>query len=235
MKIKIAAIVFLLMSVSLFSQVEVFDALLKKNVTNEGVVDYKNMLENKEKLDIYIHYLEKTSAEASWSDNQKKAFWINAYNAYTIQIILENYPLSSILKINSKGKDAWHQDFAIVGGEKYTLNQIEHEILRKEFSDPRIHVGVNCASFSCPPILNKAFTEKNVEVELERLMKNFVNDPNRNLITEKKITLSKIFEWYQDDFTKNGNLVSYISNYSKIPISKKAKVRYMEYNWNLNE
>lgn len=235
MKIKIAAIVFLLMSVSLFSQVEVFDALLKKNVTNEGVVDYKNILKNKEKLDVYVHYLAKTSPEYSWSDNQKKAFWINAYNAYTIQIILENYPLTSILKINSKGKDAWHQDFAIVGGEKYTLNQIEHEILRKEFSDPRIHVGVNCASFSCPPILNKAFTEKNVEVELERLMKNFVNDPNRNLITEKKITLSKIFEWYQDDFTKKGNLVSYISNYSKIPISKKAKVRYMEYNWNLNE
>tara|TARA_B100000809_G_scaffold237763_1_gene257876 strand:- start:42592 stop:43299 length:708 start_codon:yes stop_codon:yes gene_type:complete len=235
MKIKFIVLAFLSVSVSLFSQVEKFNALLKNNITNKGVVNYKGILENKTDLTNYIDYLSQTTPKKSWSDEKKKAFWINAYNAYTILIIIDNYPLSSILKINSKGKDAWHQDIAIVGGEKYTLNAIEHEILRKEFSDPRIHVGVNCASYSCPPILNKAFTEENVEVELERLMKNFINDSTRNLITSKKVTLSKIFDWYKADFIKNESLVSYIDNFTNVSLTKKTKVRYMEYNWNLNE
>ena len=222
-------------SVSLFSQVETFDSLLNTHVTDKGVVDYKGILKDKSGLTSYVQYLVKTTPEPSWSGDKIKAFWINAYNAYTIQLIVENYPLTSILKINSKGKDAWNQKFAVVGGETYTLNEIEHEILRKQFSDPRIHVGVNCASYSCPPLLNRAFTEKNVDVELEQLMKSFINDPTRNLITEKKLTLSKIFEWYQEDFTKNGKLISYIDAYSEVTLTKKTKIRYMEYNWNLNE
>lgn len=235
MKIKIITIVLLFVSVSVFPQIEKFDDLLRNNVSTDGVVDYKNIIKNKVDLNEYIDYLARTSPNDSWSDDKKKAFWINAYNAYTIQIITDNYPLGSILKINSKGKDAWHQKFAVVGGESYSLNDIEHEILRKDFSDPRIHVGVNCASFSCPPILNKAFTEENVDKELEVLMKRFINDPKRNIITEKKVTLSKIFEWYKGDFTKNGSLIDYINSYTDLTLTKKTKTRYMEYNWNLNE
>ena len=160
---------------------------------------------------------------------------MNAYNAYTILLIVENYPVKSILKIQKNGKDAWHQNFAVVGGVSYTLNQIEHEILRKKFSDPRIHVGVNCASYSCPALPNYAFTEQNVDAKLQVLMKDFINDPSRNLITVKKVTLSKIFEWYKEDFTKNGSLIAYINTYTDLVLSKKTKVRYMEYNWNLNE
>jgi len=233
MKSKIILVGILLLSLQSFSQTEKFDALLKENITEDGVVNYKNI--NKEELATFINYLAKVDIADSWSDAKEKAFWINAYNAYTIQLILDHYPLKSILKINKKGKDAWHYPFAVVGGKTYTLNDIEHEILRKKFEDPRIHVGVNCASFSCPPIANFAFTEKNVDVELEKLMKKFVNDPKRNNLTAKKVTLSKIFEWYKGDFTKKGKLVDYIKLYANIDLSKKAKVRYMEYNWNLNE
>lgn len=235
MKHTIVLIGLLFVSSFSFAQIEGFDNLLKQNISSEGVVNYKGIIKDKVSLANYISYLEKTSPEASWSDNKVKAFWINAYNAYTIQLIVENYPLKSILNIKKEGKDAWHQKFAVVGGESYTLNDIEHEILRKQFSDPRIHVGVNCASYSCPPIANFAFSEHNIEIELERLMKKFVNDPTRNVVTAKKLTLSKIFEWYKDDFTKNGTLVSYIDNYTDTELSKKTKVKYMEYNWNLNE
>lgn len=235
MKTKIVTLAILFICFSSFAQVEKFDKFLKKNVTQEGVVDYKEIINDKASLDSYIAYLEKTSPNKNWSDDKTKAFWINAYNAYTIQLIVDNYPVKSILNINKAGKDAWHQKFAVVGGASYTLNDIEHEILRKDFSDPRIHVGVNCASFSCPPIANFAFTENNVEVELERMMKDFVNDLSRNLITPKKITLSKIFDWYKVDFIKKGSLVDYINSYSDIELTKKTKVRYMEYNWNLNE
>jgi hypothetical protein len=225
----------LLMSTLSFAQHEGFDKLLENNITEDGVVNYKGIMKERATLDAYIAYIKVTSPEEKWSDDKTKAFYINVYNAYTILLILDNYPLKSIMKISKRGKDAWHQKFVVVGGETFSLNDIEHQILRKKYSDPRIHVGVNCASFSCPPIANFAFTEANVETELERLMKKFINDPARNRITSKKITLSKVFEWYKGDFTKNGSLVTYINGYTEVELTKKTKVRYLEYNWNLNE
>lgn len=217
------------------AQTELFDAFLQENCSDEGVVSYKNAKENPKNLKQYISYLQKTKVQEDWSDNKEKAFWINAYNAYTIQLILDHYPLKSILDIRIKGKDAWNHRFAVVGGETYTLNEIEHEILRKKFVDPRIHVGVNCASFSCPPLFNSAFTEANIEAHLEQLMHTFVNDSKRNELSAKKVKLSKIFEWYQEDFVRDGSLISYLQKYSEVPLTSKTKVRYLEYNWNLNE
>jgi hypothetical protein len=222
-------------SLNAVSQESDFNLLLKENISNDGVVNYKSIINQKEKLVSYIQYLEKTSPAKNWSPNKTKAFWINAYNAYTILTIVNNYPVKSILDIKTDGKDAWHIPNALVGGKKYTLNDIEHIQLREKFNDPRIHVGVNCASFSCPPIANFAFTEANVEAELERLMKKFVNDPKRNSLTAKKVSLSKIFEWYKSDFTQKGSLIDYLNSYSKITLSKKTKIAYLEYNWSLNE
>ena len=235
MKFKIIFLGILCISLASYGQHDKFDQILQKNVSNKGIVSYKAMLAQKSDLTSYINYLKTTSPDESWSKDREKAFWMNAYNAYTILLIVENYPVKSILKIQKNGKDAWHQNFAVVGGVSYTLNQIEHEILRKKFSDPRIHVGVNCASYSCPALPNYAFTEQNVDAKLQVLMKDFINDPSRNLITVKKVTLSKIFEWYKEDFTKNGSLIAYINTYTDLVLSKKTKVRYMEYNWNLNE
>ena len=216
------------------AQTKIYNSLLQKHVDDKGNVAYKNFKADESKLAEYISYLQKSTPQKNWSDNKTKAFWINAYNAYTLKLILDNYPVNSIMKIKQKGKDAWNIPFANVGGKNYTLNHIEHEILRKDFNDPRIHVGVNCASGSCPQLGNFAFTEANIDHELERLMKLFINDTTRNKITEKKIQISKIFEWFKGDFTKNGSLIDYFNKYSNIKINKKAKIRYLAYDWNLN-
>lgn len=217
-----------------YAQTSIFNDLLQKNVTKDGIVDYKSLKENETKLDNYITYLEKTSPEKTWSENKQKAFWINAYNAYTVKLILENYPLKSIMNIKKKGKDAWNIPFAKVGNKVYTLNHLEHEILRKNFNDPRIHVGVNCASGSCPQLGNFAFTEENYESKTNELMKKFINDSSRNKISKKKVQISSIFDWFKGDFTKNGSVIDYLNKYSDVEISSKAKISYLKYDWTLN-
>ena len=232
-KILLLLITFLTFSQG-YAQTSIFNDLLQKHVTKNGIVDYKSFKNDETKLDSYISYLEKTSPSNSWSKNKQKAFWINAYNAYTIKIILKNYPLKSIMDIKEEGKTAWKIPFAKVGGKTYTLDHIEHQILRKDFSDPKIHVGVNCASGSCPKLGNKAFTEQNVEAELTRLMKDFVNDTSRNKITTKKVQISSIFDWFKDDFTKKGSVIDFLNTYSDTEISPKAKISFLKYDWTLN-
>ncbi|WP_298782494.1 DUF547 domain-containing protein [uncultured Polaribacter sp.] len=216
------------------AQTSIFNNLLQKHVSEKGIVDYKSLKNDKVELDSFISYLEVTSAKKSWSAAKTKAFWANAYNAYTLKIVLENYPLKSIIKIKKDGKDAWNIPFAKVGGKTYTLNQIEHDILRKNFKDPKIHVAVNCASGSCPQLGNFAFTEANYESKTEDLMKKFINDPKRNIISEKKVQISKLFEWYKADFTTEGSVIDYLNKYANVEIKSKAKIKYLTYNWNLN-
>ena len=231
---KITFLIFIaFLSLKRAAQTAIYNELLQEHVSQEGVVDYKNF--NRKKLRLYTTSLEKTTPDANWSENKQKAFWINAYNAYTIQIILDNYPLTSILKIKKKGKNAWKTPFAEVGNQTYTLDAIEHEILRKKYKDPRIHVGVNCASISCPKLSNIAFTEENIATELEKLMKGFVNDATKNKITDKNLKISKIFTWFKEDFTEKGSIIEFLNQYSDIQISKNAKIRYANYDWNLNE
>ena len=222
------------LSFSVHAQTEVFNSLLKTHVTKNGNVNYKSFKTDEAKLDSYLNHLATTSPKRSWSAAKTKAFWANAYNAYTVKLILENYPLKSITNIKKKGKDAWNIPFAKVGGKTYTLNHIEHEILRKNFNDPKIHVAVNCASGSCPQLGNFAFTEANYEAKTEKLMKKFINDPKRNKLTEKKIQLSKIFEWFKGDFTKKSSLIEFLNSYSDTKISEKAKISFLKYDWNLN-
>ncbi len=216
------------------AQTSIFNNLLQTHVSNNGIVDYKSFKADEAKLDSFISYLEKTSPESTWSENKQKAFWINAYNAYTIKLILENYPLKSIMDIKKDGKTAWKIPFAKVGGKTYTLDHIEHEILRKKLFDPKIHVGVNCASGSCPKLGNIAFTEENVDAELTKLMKAFVNDPTRNKIGKKKVQISEIFNWFKGDFTKNGSVIDYLNKYSNTEIKSNAKINHLKYDWSLN-
>lgn len=216
------------------AQTAIFNDLLQKHVSKDGIVDYKSFKADETKLNTYISYLEKTSPANSWSENKQKAFWINAYNAYTIKLILDNYPLKSIMEIKQDGKTAWKIPFAKVGDKIYTLDHIEHEILRKNLFDPRIHVGVNCASGSCPKLGNVAFTEENVDANLEKLMKEFINDSSRNKISNKKVQISSIFDWFKEDFTKNGSIIDYLNKYSNTAIKSNARITYLKYDWSLN-
>jgi predicted nucleic-acid-binding Zn-ribbon protein len=228
-------IVAILLVMKANAQTAIFNDLLQKHVTNEGVVDYKKF--NGPKLKKYLNYLEKTTVDISWSNNKKKAFWINAYNAYTIYLIihaLNTEKIKSITDIKKEGKTAWKIPFVNVGGIKYSLDYIEHEILRKTLFDPRIHVGVNCASGSCPKLGNTAFTEENIEATLAQLMKDFINDTSRNKISKKKVQISSIFNWFQKDFTNNSSLIDYLNKYSETKINSNAKISYLKYDWSLN-
>lgn len=231
---KIIFIVFLGAFLSVSGQSKTFDRLLKKHVDTKGNVNYEGFQKDIAVLDNYLGFLDKANTTTFASDNAEKAFWINVYNAYTIKIILSNYPLKSITDIKKDGKTAWKTPFVKAGGKTYTLDFVEHEILRKKFKDPRIHVGVNCASGSCPKLANFAFTAENIDAELEKLMTDFVNDTSRNKLKKNSVQISEIFNWFKGDFTANGSVIDYLNKYSKVKISKKAKIKYLPYDWSLN-
>ena len=232
---KISTFICMLSFVSIQAQTSIFDSLLQKNVDKTGRVDYQSLKNNETLLDNYLAYIQNNEPTKDWSSNKKKAFWINTYNAYTIKIILNNYPLKSIRDIKIDGKTAWKIPFVKVGQKRYTLDQIEHEILRKKFNDPRIHVGINCASVSCPRLWNFAFTEDNIASSLDNLMKVFINDTTRNKISKNNVALSEIFNWFSKDFIKNGTIINYLNTYAAIKISEKASIKYLTYDWSLNK
>ena len=221
--------------VAIQAQTSIFDSLLQKNVDKTGRVDYQSLKNNETLLDNYLAYIQNNEPTKEWSSNKKKAFWINTYNAYTIKIILNNYPLKSIRDIKIDGETAWKIPFVKIGQKRYTLDQIEHKILRKKFNDPRIHVGINCASVSCPRLWNFAFTEDNIASSLDNLMKEFINDTTRNKISKKNVALSEIFNWFSKDFIKNGTIINYLNTYAAIKISEKASIKYLTYDWSLNK
>ncbi len=204
--------------------------LLAKNVSKDGTVNYKGFKQDRTALKAYLTALDKNIPAKTWTREDKLAYWMNVYNAFTVKLIVDNYPLKSIRDI----KDPWDLRFFKLGKKWYTLNDIEHRILRK-MKDPRIHFGINCASFSCPPLLNKAFTAQNVNQELEKLSISFINDSKRNTITAENVRLSKIFLWFSKDFRTEGSLIQFLNKYSKITINKDAKKSFKKYNWNLNE
>ncbi|WNW00936.1 DUF547 domain-containing protein [Tenacibaculum sp. HL-MS23] len=234
MKKTITLLVLLFISVQSYSQTDVFNALLKTYVDTEGNIDYKGLRKNRALLDIYLNHLENQIPGRNWSQNKAKAFWMNAYNAYTIKLILDSYPLKKITDIKRKGRNAWKIPFAVVGKETYSLDYIEHKILRRWHNDPRVHVGINAASKSGPRFPNYAFTAKNLNSALELLMKNFINDSSKNKITITKIEVSKMFEWYKGDFTEKSTLIEYINKYSTVKVNDNAEVTFLEYDWHLN-
>ncbi len=207
----------------------VWNSLLIDNVSLNGNVNYEGFRQNKGQLRDYIASLGTNMPAENWTQEDKLAYWMNAYNAMTVDLILRNLPLKSIKDIDKP----WNQRLWKLGAKWYNLDEIEHQILRK-MNDPRIHFGINCASFSCPPLLNEAFTSATVDTQLESLAKRFINDPQRNSISANKIQLSKVFSWFGKDFKKNGSLIDYLNKYADVAISNKAKKSYKEYNWNLN-
>jgi hypothetical protein len=207
-----------------------WDVQLGQFVSDKGVVDYSGWQSQESALDKYLEELSKAVPTATMSADAQMAYWINAYNAFTVKLILDNYPIKSIMKLD-KGK-VWDRKWIGLGGDVFSLNDIEHEILRKQFDDPRIHFVVNCAAKSCPPLWNRAFTKDNLELGLEKRTRSFINNPSYNSLHKKKLTLSKIFDWYRQDF---GDLVAYVSQYTNMEIDKSATVNFHEYDWSLNE
>ena len=209
-----------------------FDALLKKYVTASGSVNYNGFKTDKSKLIEYIGVLSKNAPTTSWTKNEKLAYWINLYNASTIQLILKNSIPKSIMDIND-GK-AWDIKFIKSGSKTLSLNQIENDIIRPTFKEPRIHFAVNCAAVSCPKILNGAFYPHILDKQLESATKKFINNKVKNSISNSSIQISSIFDWYAVDFGGKSNLINYFNKYSLVKINSSANVSFKEYNWNLN-
>lgn len=207
-----------------------WDQLLTKHVTANGRVSYEGFRNDKGILRDYIASLGANMPSENWSREDKLAYWMNAYNAMTVDLIVRNLPIESIKDIDKP----WNQRLWKLGDKWYNLDEIEHQILRK-MGDARIHFGINCASFSCPPLLNSAFTSENVERQLDGVARTFVNDTKRNQISENTIKISKIFSWFAKDFKSDGSLIDFLNRYSETTISSKARKSYMDYNWTLNK
>lgn len=206
-----------------------FDALLQKYVSASGTVNYKGLKKDEAVLESYIGILAKQIPDKSWSRDASLAYWINAYNALTLKLIVTNYPVKSITNLN--GGKPWDVKWIDLAGKKYSLNNIENDIIRPQFKDPRIHFAVNCGAVSCPPLSNTAFTETNINKLLDSRSKAFINSAS-NEIACAKIKISKIFDWYKADF---GDVIAFINKYSTTQINVNAAVEYGDYNWNLNE
>ncbi len=205
-----------------------FNGLLAKVVSSNGTVDYAALSTSKAALERYTKSLEANPPKDSWSRNKKLAYWINAYNAYTLTLITDNYPLQSITDLD--GGKPWDRKWIKIGGQTYSLNNIENDIIRPRFNDARIHFAVNCAAKSCPPLANFAYTESNLNSKLEQMTKSFINGSS-NKISANSVEVSKIFDWYAADF---GNLINFLNKYSNTKIDAGANVSFMEYDWSLN-
>ena len=207
-----------------------WDTFLKKYVSATGDVDYNSIKSNKKSLDSIVRSFSIVTVSTTWSKNDQLAFWINAYNAFTIDLIVNNYPLKSIRNLD--GGKPWDVKRITIGGNKYSLNNIENDIIRPQFKDARIHFAVNCGAKSCPPLLNAAFVAKTLDSQLEAVTKKFISNTKYQTITTTKVTLSKIFDWYAVDF---GDIKTFVIKYSTTKINNNAVIIFKEYDWSLND
>ena len=207
-----------------------WDKFLKKYVSVSGDVDYKSIKTNKKEIDTIVKSFSNVVVQTSWSKSDQLAFWINAYNVFTIQLIVDNYPIKSIQNLD--GGKTWDIKRITIAGKKYSLNNIENDIIRPQFKDARIHFAVNCGAKSCPPLLNGAFFGKSLETQLEAVTKKFINNSKFQTISASKLTLSKIFDWYAVDF---GDINTFVNKYSTVKVNKNAVVIFKEYDWTLND
>lgn len=237
-----------------------WDDLLKKHVKyttngNASRVDYAGLAKDRAALKAVLDsYSKVTKAEFdAWPKPAQQAFLINAYNAFTVELILTKYPdLKSIRDLGSFVSKPWSKKFFTLFGQETTLDNIEHDMLRKEgvYDDPRVHVAVVCASIGCPMLRNDAFTAANLEASLEDGMKRFLSDRTRNRYNpqSKKLEVSKIFDWYGKDFEKGhkgfasvkGTMAKYADQLAEAPADRaivrdqKADISFLDYDWSLN-
>ena len=220
---------------------EHFDLLLRKYVNAEGGVDYKSFKNDESKLNEYINVMKQNSPNGNWSDDVELTYWINVYNALTIQLILKYYPLESIRDIGSKIQipyvnTPWDiKCFTTKEGKELSLNNIEHGIIRKDYNEPRIHFALVCAAKSCPKLLNQAYEAEQLDAQLTAQTKYFLANTAKNKISTDRLELSKLFSWYGGDFRKSGTLVDFLNKYTSTKIDQKAKTSFLDYDWSLNQ
>ena len=220
-----------------------FDHILKEYVDEKGLVDYNGIAKD-ERFPVYMQALENAKVEAFSRDGQL-AFWINAYNAVTIDKVIKWKPEKSVRETLIPGlwtatKFFTTQDH-MVAGRKLSQDNIEHDILRKQFNDPRIHFAIICASMGCPQLPRIAYTEENVQTRLEEETRKYLNSPRGTRIDRAENTLhvSKLFDWFGSDFiNKSGSVLAFMQPYLheevRLFLERDPMISYLEYDWALN-
>ena len=222
-----------------------------KACVRDGGFDYAKLKADRARFDAYLASLAAvTPAElGTWSEPQRFAFWINVYNAFCVQRVVDSYPLESIRKLDGafgistvfdKGFIPLRAHHPDKKDEDLSLNDVEHKILRKVHKDARLHAAVNCASVSCPPLRAEAFTAEKLDAQLTEQMRAFVNDPTRNRIDaeKKELEVSEIFKWFAEDFEREAKTVQeYLARHApeKAEFLRGARLRYLDYDWDLND
>ncbi len=236
-----------------------WNALLKQHVVlaaggNASGFRYAAMKSQHDALKAYLESLSAVTAAtyAGWSKPQQLAFLINAYNAFTVELILTRYPdLKSIKDLGSLLQAPWKKKFFKLLGQERTLDEVEHEMIRAPgvFDDPRIHVAVVCASIGCPMLRNEAFVAERLDAQMEDAMKRFLSDRKRNRFEGGTLSVSKIFDWYRKDFEKGHKGIDtlqtlfgrYAEQLAASPQDQaeitggKYKLVHLEYDWALND
>ncbi len=225
-----------------------WDALVKKHVgptTIAGIrlagVNYPDIKKDPAYSKL-IADLKSFSPTTLKTPEEKMAFWINVYNIMAVKVVVDHYPVDSIKEAGSFFKSVWKKKVSVVGGKDVTLNKVEHEILRK-MGDPRIHVAIVCASVSCPDLRNEAYTADRLDSQLDDQLKRFLENKGKGLQVNHKngrILLSKIFDWFEEDFEPKGGVQAFLSRYA--PEKDRAflekenlDISYLDYNWDLNK
>jgi len=227
--------------------VELWDGVLREHVKpgringiDLNVVDYSGIAADARWARV-LKMLE--NAQEPSEPTERKAFWINAYNILCINVVLRGYPVESINDLGGLLQSVWKKPAGLAAGEEYTLDEIEHAILRK-MGDPLIHGGIVCASVSCPDLRAEAYRSKDLSAQLEEQMRRWLANPKKGAALDKDgktLRLSKIFDWFGDDFTQGGHqtVVAAIAPYLPPEIAEKMKdsgrVDYFDYDWSLND
>lgn len=227
-----------------------FTAVLARYVNAQGMVDYAG-LKRDAALDAYLAQL--AAADPSrLSRDAQLAFWINAYNAGTMKLIVDRYPVSSILRITPNrlgvavpgtSQMPFKIRFLRVAGALRTLDEIEHEIIRPRFREPRVHAALVCAAVSCPPLRREAYTPERLDAQLDAQMRTWLQDRAKNRIpeTDDRIALSKIFDWFKDDFGGSDAAVQrYLARYFEGAVKQRLeaagyRITHLRYSWDLND
>ena len=208
-----------------------WDGLLQRHVSQTGRVDYvgfkTDSIELLQYLDTLTAHLEQVN---SWDKRQQLAFWINAYNACTVNLICSNWPVESIKDLSRP----WKQIVLKSKNSALSLDAIEHEILR-QLEEPRIHFAINCASESCPKLANRAYDGQHLEEQLKQATIDFLSDASKNNFTPERLYLSRIFLWFKRDFGRTKDLIDLINQHTGKSFSEKIAISYLPYDWSINQ
>ena len=220
-----------------------YDQLLKNNV-KDGLVNYKAIKSDSTALNKYLENLAKVDEPTfnKWPEKERLTYLINLYNATTIKLIVDNYPVKSIRDINKAGEGPWKLKVVNLFGKNISLDALEHEVIRGKYDEPRVHFALVCAAVGCPKLPSQSFIPSKLEEQLAERTRLFLSEKDKNYIDEnqKTVYLSSIFDWFAQDFNKtHGSVLGFVKEYLPAEEAKKINsdysLKFTEYDWNLNE